>query len=150
MLVASTFSLGQTLAGRIISGRYSIVATPIEFLLTCRTGFGVGIYTGTVPMYVSETAETSRRGPLVLIEGVFALSGIALAAWVNFGFFYATGDVNYRFPVAFQLTFVIILLSTYPLLPESPRWLVKKERLEEAGVIISRLLDREIDSAEVA
>ncbi|KFY39925.1 hypothetical protein V494_03759 [Pseudogymnoascus sp. VKM F-4513 (FW-928)] len=129
---ASTYSFGQTVAGRIISG------------------LGVGIYTGTVPMYVSETAEASRRGRLVSIEGAFALGGIALAAWVNFGFFHATGAINYRFPIAFQLLFVIILLSMYPLLPESPRWLVKKERLEEAAVIMSRLLDRDVESVEVA
>lgn len=114
------------------------------------TGFGVGIFTGTVPMYVSEMAEASRRGSLVVIEGFFALSGIALAAWVNFGFFYATGDVNFRFPLAFQLVFIVILLGVSPFLPESPRWLVKKERHEDAAAIVSRLMDRDIDSAEVS
>lgn len=131
--------------------RNLIVAILVEYAShAIQPGLGVGIYTGTVPMYVSETAEASRRGPLVLIEGAFALSGIALAAWVDFGFFYAEGAVNYRFPIALQLLFVIILLSVYPLLPESPRWLVKKERLEEAAVIMSRLLGREVESVEVA
>lgn len=150
VIQASTFSLGQTIAGRTISGEGSKTVNKSNIFLTLDAGLGIGIYTGTVPMYVSETAEASRRGPLVLIEGVFALSGIALAAWINFGFYYAKGEVNYRFPIAFQLVFVLILLSAYPFLPESPRWLVKKERLEDAATIISRLLDREVDSTEVA
>ena len=101
-------------------------------------------------MYVSETAETRRRGPLVLLEGVFALSGLALASWVNFGFYYVSGAVNWRFPIAFQLVFIVILLALTPLLPESPRWLIKKERLEEATQVLSRLLDRDVNDTLVA
>ncbi|CAD0094952.1 unnamed protein product, partial [Aureobasidium mustum] len=128
---ASTFSLGQSIAGRIISG------------------FGVGIFTGTVPMYVSETADARHKGSLVLLEGVFALSGIALAAWINFGIYHASGSVTFRFPLAFQLLFILVLLACCPFLPESPRWLVLQQRNEEAAVILSRLMDRDVDSPEV-
>jgi sugar porter (SP) family MFS transporter len=101
-------------------------------------------------MYVSETASSENRGRLVSIEGVFALSGLALASWVNFGMFHASGAVTWRFPIALQLIFIFILLSITPILPESPRWLVKKERMEEATIITARLLGRPEDDTEVA
>jgi MFS family permease len=101
-------------------------------------------------MYVSETASAEKRGRLVLVEGLFALSGLALASWVNFGMFHATGPVTWRFPIALQLAFLAVILSLTPFLPESPRWLVKKERLEEATTIMARLMGRPADDSEVA
>ncbi|EXJ86467.1 hypothetical protein A1O3_03418 [Capronia epimyces CBS 606.96] len=132
VIQASTYSLGQILAGRII------------------VGLGIGLYTGTVPMYVSETADADKRGRLVAVEGVFALSGLAIASWVNFGMYHTTGPVTWRFPIALQLVFIAILLGLTPFLPESPRWLVKKERLEEATAVMARLMGRAGDDAEVA
>ncbi len=86
-----------------------------------------------------------------MIEGVFALSGIALAAWVNFGFYHVqtTSAVKWRFPIAFQLIFLLILLLLQPFLPESPRWLLKKDRREEGAATLARLMGYEADSPEV-
>ncbi|KAJ5579987.1 uncharacterized protein N7459_005972 [Penicillium hispanicum] len=132
VIQATTYSLAQILVGRIV------------------TGIGMGIYTGTIPMYVSETASAEKRGQLVLVEGVFALSGFVLAAWVNFGMYYTTGPVSWRFPIALQLVFIIFLVTLTPFLPESPRWLVKKERLEEATSIMARLMGLPVDDPQVA
>ncbi|KAI1615169.1 general substrate transporter [Exophiala viscosa] len=131
VIQGSTFSLGQIIAGRII------------------TGLGIGLYTGTIPMYVSETAEANHRGPLVLLEGPFALGGLAIASWVNFGMFYASGPVTWRFPICLQLAFLAIIVSLTPLLPESPRWLVKKERMEDATRVMARLMGLPVNDGTV-
>jgi sugar porter (SP) family MFS transporter len=107
------------------------------------------MYTGTVPMYVSETASAPKRGQLVLVEGVFALSGLAIASWVNFGMYHTAGPVSWRFPIALQLVFIIVLLSLTPFLPESPRYLVKKGRIEEATAIMARLMGLQPTDVEV-
>jgi MFS family permease len=101
-------------------------------------------------MYISETADAKHRGPLVLLDGVFALSGIVLAAWLNFGFYYVKGAVNWRFPITFQLIFALFMIAVQPILPESPRWLIKKDRLEEGQNVMSRLMDKPPDSFEVS
>ena len=101
-------------------------------------------------MYVSETASAQKRGQLVLVEGVFALSGLAIASWVNFGMFYASDPVSWRVPIALQLIFIAILLSLTPWLPESPRWLIKKERLQEARHIMARLMGLCEENPDVA
>lgn len=45
----------------------------------------------------------------------------------------------WRWPIAFQGFFLIIILLMLPLLPESPRWLVQKDRLDEAVTVFARL-----------
>lgn len=104
------------------------------------TGLGVGAFTATVPMWVSECAKAEYRGRLVLLEGWFAIGGIVIATWIEFGLFYVQNNsVNWRFPIAFQAIFAIVVISFVLQLPESPRWLVKKERLEEASDVLAQL-----------
>ena len=45
----------------------------------------------------------------------------------------------WRWPIAFQGVFLIIILVMLPLLPESPRWLVQHDRVEEATEVFARL-----------
>jgi MFS family permease len=70
---------------------------------------------------------------MVLLQGWFAIMGVALATWIDFGFYYAqSSSVSWRFPIAFQGIFAVIVVSLVNFLPESPRWLVKKDRTEES------------------
>lgn len=47
--------------------------------------------------------------------------GIVLSYWLDFGMSYASGPVAWRFPIAFQLVFAIIVTVLIFGLPESPR-----------------------------
>ena len=48
----------------------------------------------------------------------------------------------WRWPIAFQGVFLILILVALPLLPESPRWLAQQDRLEEAAIVFARLEGR--------
>ncbi|KAK9351489.1 general substrate transporter [Lipomyces doorenjongii] len=128
----SAFSLAQFIAGRII------------------TGLGNGFITATVPMWQSECAKAESRGQLVMVEGALITGGIALSYWIDFAFYFVPGQADWRFPIAFQAIFAIIIMSTVLLLPESPRWLLKKGYDQEAALVFSSLENVPEDSKEIS
>lgn len=57
-----------------------------------------------------------------MVEGAMITGGIALSYWIDFGFsFLEPSSVSWRFPIAFQIVFAILLLIFIMELPESPR-----------------------------
>lgn len=103
-LQASAFHLPHMIVGRII------------------TGFGNGMNTSTVPTWASETSKSHKRGKMVMIEGAMITGGICLSYWVDFAFsFLEPSPVSWRFPLALQILFALILLAFILELPESPR-----------------------------
>jgi len=125
VLQTSAYSLPHLIVGRIV------------------TGIGTGIDSSTVPMYQSELCEKERRGRLVSWEVLFIGIGIVLAYWIDFGFTYVGGSVAWRTPIAFQLIFAIAVTFLVWGLPESPRWLAKRGRMDEAIDVLCTVFDRE-------
>jgi sugar porter (SP) family MFS transporter len=79
------------------------------------------------------------------------IAGVMVSYWVDFGFSYTEpSSVAWRFPVAFQLVFAFIVLGMILVMPESPRWLVCQDRIEEAAAVISALYDLSEDDPLVA
>lgn len=62
---------------------------------------------------------------------------------MTFGFSYVGGPISWRFPLAFQVVFIIILYLTVPWLPESPRWLIAHEYEDEAFGILADLENKD-------
>jgi hypothetical protein len=56
----------------------------------------------------------------------------------------------WRFPVAFQIVPLFVLAVIIWFMPESPRWLVKVDRKEEASFILKRLRGEEGEDKELA
>ncbi|KAF2748354.1 sugar transporter family protein [Sporormia fimetaria CBS 119925] len=125
---SSTFSLDQFIVGRII------------------TGIGNGMNTSTVPTWQSETCKSHRRGMMVMIEGALITGGIAFSYWLDFGFsFLDPSTIAWRFPLAFQIVFALLILVFILELPESPRWLILKGRDQEAIDVLAALSDLSTD-----
>ncbi|KAF5365805.1 hypothetical protein D9757_012667 [Collybiopsis confluens] len=101
------------------------------------TGFGTGITTATAPVWQGETSKPDLRGKLVVLSTTTLVAGFSLSNWMTYGFSFLKGDVSWRFPIAFQLVFSIILLITIPWLPESPRWLIAHERDREGAEVLA-------------
>ncbi|KAI9710446.1 MAG: hypothetical protein M1812_007414 [Candelaria pacifica] len=127
----ASYSVAQMIVGRIVAG------------------IGNGINTSTAPVWQAETSKAAWRGKLVVIEMILNIAGFSLSNWVTYGFSFTSGPVGWRFPLAFQLIFMIILFSTVPWLPESPRWLIAHDRGEEGAQIIADLEATTIDDAWV-
>jgi hypothetical protein len=62
-----------------------------------------------------------------------------LSNWMTYGLSSMTGSFAWRFPIAFQLVFSLILLATVPWLPESPRWLLAHGHEKEGEDVLIAL-----------
>jgi len=57
---------------------------------------------------------------------------------------YVNGPAQWRFPISFQAFFATFLVLQIIPLPETPRFLIEKGRLEEAATVIARLKGRDV------
>ncbi|KAI1153371.1 general substrate transporter [Nemania diffusa] len=114
------------------------------------TGVGNGMNTSTIPTYQAECSKTSNRGLLICIQGGTIAFGTLIAYWLDYGASYGPADLVWRFPIAFQITFGIVLSTAMFWLPESPRWLLTHERYEDANNVIAAIRGYEVDSQETA
>lgn len=133
IIQASSYSFVQLIVGRLVSG------------LT------LGMATCTYAVYQQEcTLGTAhKRGSLAALEGVFNTGGLALANWVNLGFYFTNGSVSWRFPLSFTICMSLYICSFCLFLPESPRWLMYKGRETQARLVVSALLESPSDGPEV-
>jgi MFS family permease len=124
IIKASSYSLAQMLVGRIVLGYAIDASLAFKPSNTEILGFSIGngINTTTAPVWQTETAHHKWRGKLVIFELVMNIAGFSLVNWINYGLSFRGGAVAWRFPIAFQFFFILILFATVPWLPESPRY----------------------------
>ncbi|KAJ5085495.1 general substrate transporter [Penicillium argentinense] len=102
-------------------------------------GVAVGIMTAVVPMYSGEMAESSSRGMMSGMLQWMLSWGYFVAQWLGYGCSYVQGSFQWRFPLAFQCVPGIVLAAGVWFLNESPRWLMEKDRHDEALAALHRL-----------
>ncbi|KAK5992468.1 putative glucose transporter rco-3 [Cladobotryum mycophilum] len=110
-------------------------ACPDRFL----AGIGVGAISLLVPLYQSEMAPKWIRGTLVCAYQLSITVGLLSASIINIITSKLGSAASYRIPLGLQLVPGIILAAGLMLLPETPRFLVKKGHKEAAGLSLSRL-----------
>ena len=132
---------------------FSALLPPLPVLSACRfaLGFGVGVASFIVPLYLSETAPASIRGSMGTLFQLMITIGIFLISLTNV--FIARTFVNpsTSLPLMFLTItlFAALMFVGGFILPESPRWLMLKGRREDAVAVLRRTLntDQEIDFA---
>lgn len=69
---------------------------------------------------------------------------------MNYGFTYIPNNpISWRFPLAFQCFFAMVTIAMVAIAPESPRWLVMANRVEEAQGILAQLSGKRFDDTAV-
>ncbi|ORY07379.1 general substrate transporter [Clohesyomyces aquaticus] len=88
-------------------------------------GFGDTIVLGAAPLLIAEIAHPQDRAVLVTLSGASYHSGAFIASWVTYG------------TLKIQAICTIVILFGIWFMPESPRWLMNKDRHEEALRVFS-------------
>ncbi|HET7315691.1 MFS transporter [Salinisphaera sp.] len=98
-------------------------------------GIGVGLVTIVIPLYLVEVMPPAIRGRSVTLFQLFLTIGILLGYLVGY-FFHGTGDWRVMFATA--LVPGIAYLALGVVLPQSPRWLLKRGRRDDARAALAR------------
>lgn len=85
---------------------------------------------------------------MICIEGSTIAFGTLIAYWIDYGASYGPDDLVWRFPIAFQVIFAVLIIVPMTFLPESPRWLLSHQRIEDADNVIAAIRGYEIESEE--
>ncbi|KAF7198364.1 High-affinity glucose transporter [Pseudocercospora fuligena] len=96
------------------------------------SGFSTGMVYPVAPVYLSEISPPENRAFLVGLKGVWNTFGFFLAGWIGYAGAFASGDIQWRIPLATQAPPAAVLAVLTFFLPYSPRWLIMRERYEEA------------------
>lgn len=135
----------------IIGAILQTASTSIGLLVPGRliSGFGVGAVSAIIILYMSEIAPRKVRGAMVSGYQFCVTIGLLLASCVDYGTQNRNDSGSYRIPIALQILWALILGSGLVILPESPRYFVKKGKPERAANALARVRGQPTDSEYV-
>ena len=117
-------------------------------------GIGIGVASLVVSMYISEIAPPAIRGRLISINQLGIVTGILVIFFVN-AYIASLHDEEWAVNIGWRymfgsgvipsLIFIILLFSV----PESPRWLAQKFRLQESATILNKLNPPDVAAREL-
>jgi len=136
------WALGLACLVFLLGGIMMTAANDFQTMLAGRVVTGLGVGCGFVisPIYISEVAPASIRGKLVAITDIAINLGI-LAGYLACYFVDASvvGLWKWRLMLGLGMTPPSVILVILLYLPESPRWLVARQRNEEAYNVLQRI-----------
>ena len=106
-------------------------------------GIGVGASTIAAPAYISEISPAKERGKLVAMYQFNIVFGILIAFLSNY-LLSVSGENDWRWMLGVEAIPAVLYILFALKLPKSPRWLLSKNRIEEAKKVLS-IINPDID-----
>ncbi|CAI9782273.1 unnamed protein product [Fraxinus pennsylvanica] len=126
------------------------LAPTFRLLMVGRILAGVGIGLGVMitPVYIAEISPTVARGTLTSFPEIFINAGILLGYVSNYAFSGLPTHINWRIMLAVGILPSVFIAFALCIIPESPRWLVMKNRIDEARSVLLKTNDEESEVEE--
>ncbi|WP_282112078.1 sugar porter family MFS transporter [Maribacter stanieri] len=106
-------------------------------------GIGVGASTIAAPAYISEISLAKERGKLVAMYQFNIVFGILIAFLSNY-LLSGSGENDWRWMLGVEAIPAVLYILFALKLPKSPRWLLSKNRIEEAKKVLA-IINPDID-----
>ncbi|HEY7788969.1 MAG TPA: sugar porter family MFS transporter [Vicinamibacterales bacterium] len=126
-------------AGIFIAGALVCALAPSATVLVVGrviVGVGIGLASTTVPIYISELAPAAARGWQVSLFQLAITVGILGAYLVDYAFAASRG---WRWMLGLAVVPGVLLGIGMLLMPETPRWLARRGRRDEARHVLERI-----------
>ncbi|MBU0881425.1 MAG: sugar porter family MFS transporter, partial [Candidatus Omnitrophica bacterium] len=107
----------------------------------------IGVASYTAPLYISEISPPNARGALVSLNQLMITFGIVVSYLVDY--MLSTGESGWRWMFGLGAIPAIVLVLGMIALTESPKWLVSKNRIEEARKALARTMSPDKLSEEI-
>ncbi|CAL9104332.1 unnamed protein product [Musa textilis] len=120
-------------------------APSFQVLILGRLLAGVGIGFGVMiaPVYIAEISPTVSRGSFTSFPEIFINLGILLGYISNYVFSGLPEHISWRIMLGIGILPSVFIGFALFVIPESPRWLVMQNRLEEARSVLMRINENE-------
>lgn len=136
------------LAGALLAA----LSTSFDLLLAGRltAGLSIGILTCVTPLFIAELSPSHLRGRLGALFSVALTVGLLTSFFSDFAF--RASEHGWRWMFAMGVAPAVLLIVISLALPESPRWLVVRGRIDQARDVLRRIVGAqrvEHDIAEI-
>ncbi|KAH7031681.1 general substrate transporter [Microdochium trichocladiopsis] len=109
-----------------------------------------GICAPVIPAYVAEVAPAELRGMLVSLMHLQIVLGNIIASVINTRTSKIDSNSSWLIPIGLQFVMPSVMAAGYPLLVESPRWLVSENRTDCAIAALRRLRGSTVSESDIA
>ncbi|GIZ44026.1 hypothetical protein CKM354_000723500 [Cercospora kikuchii] len=135
MMIAAFLAIVGSVMQAAAAGHF-----PVMYIGRFIAGVGVGAASMITPLYTSENAPRAIRGALTGMYQFFIVTGVCIAFWINYGsLLHSSGTIQYVVPLALQALPAVILFFGMFISSETPRWLARKDRWDDASKVLSRI-----------
>lgn len=159
LLILSAFLFAVTSAGNALAQSFAVFVG-----WRILGGVAIGLASNLSPLYIAEVAPAQMRGRLVSINQLTIVIGILAAQIVNYllaepmpknateDFIRASwnGQTGWRWMFAATVVPSLLFFLGMFFVPESPRWLAKRGRTDQARGILARLGGSDYAAAALA
>jgi SP family arabinose:H+ symporter-like MFS transporter len=134
----------------LLSAVGSALSTSLFMFVTARLvgGLAVGVASILSPMYIAEISPAPYRGRLVSLNQLAIVTGILIAFFTNY-LLVGAGENNWRWMLAVMAAPALLLFFSLFFVPESPRWLVARNRDDNAFDVLVKTSGEELARKEL-